>query len=344
MKIVLFTTAAFVLGNVQAGNNLRSRRQLCENIDWGMALYNALGNDVDFSITSYDVPQGEFCVFGCQDGGKTTSCGPHTEWIYNSGTMNCPALSAYEPTSGNTIYLNNNGAGKCDNGAQGTVYFTPNQPYAGIGHLAYTFRIAKSPTVIENNLEIFFTNGQSNTIPASSQEQFGISYNLTSEYLLPQDFSNYVGTWDQICTECEPSFTASFTNSQTTTQSNTQSFSQGVTMGGSASADGLGVSASYTATWSTSMTTTFANMNSETWSYTCSSGETCEGTLYQWNTKATDQWGDVSTQTTCNFWCVPTSESFNTPQCPPGYCGNTSCSCCNRNDWAEDPSQVPMCS
>eukprot|EP01134_Creolimax_fragrantissima_P006037 CFRG6037T1 len=70
----------------------------------------------------------------------------------------------------------------------------------------------------------------------------------------------------------------------------------------------------------------------------------CEDDIYQWiiaQYGATEP-GSIVEISTFYFACTP-SDNVEGPVCPPEACGNAACDCCNVNDWASDPSTVPIC-
>jgi hypothetical protein len=133
----------------------------------------------------------------------------------------------------------------------------------------------------------------------------------------------------------------------------TRSFSGGVKftpakdlleLTGSAS---LTVADTVTKTW----TDTQGGATSKTYSTSCS------GTLYQWRVHSTRMNGVTTpmvdvTFDTFNTVCVPSTAPFgeSAPKCPAFYCANpgstgdnAGCSCCNSDDWTDNPAAANVC-
>jgi len=98
--------------------------------------------------------------------------------------------------------------------------------------------------------------------------------------------------------------------------------------------------------------------------YKCDYGKMCAQNTrpYQWSTKVYKRFGgpigfwgkggtsehEVADIPSCTFACVPTNIN-DKPKCPPEYCGNIACTCCNSNSWIDDnmsfgqKNKIPVC-
>jgi hypothetical protein len=95
--------------------------------------------------------------------------------------------------------------------------------------------------------------------------------------------------------------------------------------------------------WGESITSTISNMQGGQDWFSCGSLSCTSGNMYQWVIKGTSATGHVENIKQCSFVCVP-SATRDEPTCPPRYCGDGPCQCCN-GDWAEggNPPSSPLC-
>lgn len=101
--------------------------------------------------------------------------------------------------------------------------------------------------------------------------------------------------------------------------------------------------------WSRQVERTFSRTTTASQELSCGNAKCTGGDLWMWTVAGiAGAPGAERRDTTrsCLFACVPHDSAIRAPSCPIEYCGNTECTCCSTNSWANDArvaSRIPVC-
>lgn len=286
-------------------------------------------NDLDVPLYAISgaPSQGGQDVPGCNGCSKGSTCDYNNCWSVSPGTQNV---------------ININDSGSSCQGADGTFTFGPSNPsyttQTGLESITMHYQDGGGPNGNTNfNLQFNvpspkgYTFGQSSpTSVCSNSRKCHVQFEVNAQApatSAPVSFSDYVGSWKFVASSASVTITAgtSWSDSQSSTYGS--SFTAGFTEGTSVKFPPAKVTAGASQTMQSTSSQTIGTSKSGSYGISCGTN-TCPGRLYQWSTEASGSDGTTQIVQSCFFQCVASSTP-NAPQCPVGFCENSSCQCCN---------------